>query len=221
MPTEPRDSYASGIRIPHSSPSHEATHTWLSGSVSRQASPSARNEDKHGSKPKIHTSSGPNSHNERTPALKVPLQTELRFRPRGYEQPPTLEGPRGDNAPGGSPSPAPAAATTTSAPGGQTAAVMASGQTPLQQCPRPRPHSRGEDKLSKPKSRRPGARMVAVIPSATRTSSAVTTSAPTMEAVCPPVDPHSDPLGRARHRPPCRGAVPGQRQDSPRTRTLP
>jgi hypothetical protein len=45
-PTEPRDSYASGIRIPHSSPSHEATHAWLSGSVSRQASPSARNEEK-------------------------------------------------------------------------------------------------------------------------------------------------------------------------------
>jgi hypothetical protein len=41
--TEPRDSYASGIRIPHSSPSHVATHTWLSGSVSRQTSPSARN----------------------------------------------------------------------------------------------------------------------------------------------------------------------------------
>jgi hypothetical protein len=45
-PTEPRDSYASGIQIPHSSPSHEATHTWLSGSVSRQASPSARNKEK-------------------------------------------------------------------------------------------------------------------------------------------------------------------------------
>jgi hypothetical protein len=45
-PTEPRDSYASGIRIPHSSPSHKATHTWLSGSVSRHASPSARNEEK-------------------------------------------------------------------------------------------------------------------------------------------------------------------------------
>jgi hypothetical protein len=45
-PTELRNSYASGIRIPHSSPSHEATHTWLSGSVSRQASPSARNEEK-------------------------------------------------------------------------------------------------------------------------------------------------------------------------------
>jgi hypothetical protein len=26
--TEPRDSYASGIRIPHSSPLHEATHAW-------------------------------------------------------------------------------------------------------------------------------------------------------------------------------------------------
>jgi hypothetical protein len=51
-PTEPRDSYASGIRIPHSSPLHEATHTWLSGSVSRQASPSARNEEKHGFTPK-------------------------------------------------------------------------------------------------------------------------------------------------------------------------
>jgi hypothetical protein len=38
--------------------------------------------------PKIHTCSGPDSHNEQTPALKVPLQTELRFRPRGYEQPP-------------------------------------------------------------------------------------------------------------------------------------
>jgi hypothetical protein len=95
-PTEPRDSYASGIRIPHSSPSHEATHTWLSGSVSRQASPSARNEEKTWLYAKIHTSSGPDSHNEQTPALKVPLQTELRFRPRRYEQPPTLEGLRGD-----------------------------------------------------------------------------------------------------------------------------
>jgi hypothetical protein len=53
-PTEPRDSYASGIRIPHSSPSHEATHTWLSGSASRQASPSARNEDETWLHAKIH-----------------------------------------------------------------------------------------------------------------------------------------------------------------------
>jgi hypothetical protein len=30
---------------------HKATHTWLSGSASRQASPSARNEEKHGFTP--------------------------------------------------------------------------------------------------------------------------------------------------------------------------
>jgi hypothetical protein len=147
--------------------------------------------------PKIPTCSGPDSHSEQTPAIKVPLQTELRFHPRRYEQPPTLEGLRGDETPGDSPLPAPAAATTTSTPGGQTAAAMASGRTLLQQAPRPRPHSRGEDKLSKPKSRRPGARMVVVIPSATRTSSAATTSAPTTEAICPPADPHSDPPRRA------------------------
>jgi hypothetical protein len=79
---------------------------------------------KHGSVPKIHTCSGPDSHNEQTPALKVPLQTELRLRLRGYEQPPTLEGPRSNRRPtDGSPPPAPAAATTTSAPSGRTAAM--------------------------------------------------------------------------------------------------
>jgi hypothetical protein len=77
--------------------------------------------------PKIPTCSGPDSHNEQTPALKVPLQTELRFHPRRYEQPPTLEGLWGDETPGGSPPSAPAAATTTSAPGGQIAAAMTLG----------------------------------------------------------------------------------------------
>ena len=134
---------------------------------------------------------------------------------------PTLEGLRGDKTPGGSPTPAPVAATTTSAPGGQTAAAMASGRTLLQQGPRPRPHSRGEDKLSKPKSRRPGARMVAVIPSATGTSRAASTSAPTTGAVSPPADPHSNPPGRVGHQPPREGAIPVQRQDHPRTRTPP
>jgi hypothetical protein len=71
------------------------------------------------------------------------------------------------------------------------------------------------------KSRRLGARMVAVIPSATRTSPAAATSAPTTGAVCPPADPHSDPPERAELRPPRRSVVPGQRQDSPRTRTPP
>jgi hypothetical protein len=66
--------------------------------------------------PKIPTCSGLDSHNEQTPALKVPLQTELRFHPRRYEQPPTLEGLRGDKTPGDSLKPAPVAATTMPAP---------------------------------------------------------------------------------------------------------
>ena len=103
--------------------------------------------------PKIPTCSGPDSHNEQTSTLKVPLQTELWFHPRRYKQPPTLEGLRGDETPGGSPPPAPAAATTTSAPGGQTAAAMTSGQTLLRQGPRPRPRSRGEDKYKEPEAR--------------------------------------------------------------------
>jgi hypothetical protein len=43
---------------------------------------------KHGIAPKIPRCLGPDSHNEQTPALKMPLQTELRFHSRGYEQPP-------------------------------------------------------------------------------------------------------------------------------------
>jgi hypothetical protein len=171
--------------------------------------------------PKIPTCSGPDSHNEQTPTLKVPLQTELRFHSRRYEQPPTLEGLRGDKTPGGSPTLAPAAATTTSTPSGQTAAAMTSGRTLLRRAPRPRPHSRGEDKLSNPKSQRPGARMVAAISSATRTSSAAATSTSTTAAICPPADPHSDPPGQASTDLRARGVIPEQRQDSPRTRTPP
>jgi hypothetical protein len=54
----------------------------------------------------------------------------------------------------GTPSPAPAAATTTTlAPGGRTAAAMASGRTLLQPCPRLRRRSRGEDKYKEPEAR--------------------------------------------------------------------
>jgi hypothetical protein len=82
---------------------------------------------KHGFTPKYIHVQAPTTTMNRTPALKVPLQTELRFHPRRYEQPPTLEGLRGDETPGGAQPPAPAAATTTSALGGQTAAAMTSG----------------------------------------------------------------------------------------------
>jgi hypothetical protein len=48
---------------------------------------------KHGSVPKIHTCSGLDSHNEqKTLAFKVPLQTELRFHLRRYEQPHSMGG---------------------------------------------------------------------------------------------------------------------------------
>jgi hypothetical protein len=109
---------------------------------------------------------------------------------------PHIGGPAGRQASGGS-SLTTAAATTTSASSGQTAAAMTSGQTLLRQGPRPRPHSRGEDKLSKPKSRRPGVQMAPTISSAARPSPAATTSAPTAVATCPPADPHSSPPRRA------------------------
>jgi hypothetical protein len=63
--------------------------------------------------------------------------------------------------------------------------------------------------------------MVAVIPSATGTSRAASASAPMTGAVSPPADPHSDPPGRAGHRPPRGSTVPVQKQDRPRTRTPP
>jgi hypothetical protein len=65
-----------------------ATHTRLSGSASRQASPGARNEEETRYYTQIPRCSGLDSHNEQTPVLKVPLQTELRFHSRGYELPP-------------------------------------------------------------------------------------------------------------------------------------
>jgi hypothetical protein len=79
---------------------------------------------------------------------------------------------------------------------------MTSGQTLLRQGSRPRPHSRGEDKL-----RRPGAQMAPTISSATRPSPAATTSAPTAVSTRPPADPRSNPPGaRRRHA----GARAGQ-----------
>jgi hypothetical protein len=73
---------------------HEATHTWLSGSASQQASPSARNEEETRLYTKIHKCSGPDSRNEQTPTLKVPLQMELWFHSR------SRDGPRTDAAAG-------------------------------------------------------------------------------------------------------------------------
>jgi hypothetical protein len=131
--------------------------------------------------------------------------------------------PAGRRTPSGSPPPALTTATTTFAPGGQTAAAMTSGQTLLQKGPRPRLHSRGEDKLSRPQSWRPEAQMAPTTPSATRTSpAAATTSAPTAASTCPPT-PHQWALAA----PKCTGrsplpSLPRERKwDRPRTRVLP
>jgi hypothetical protein len=51
-------------------------------------SPSARNEEETRLHAQIPRCSGLDSHNEQTPILRVPLQTELRFHSRGYELPP-------------------------------------------------------------------------------------------------------------------------------------
>jgi hypothetical protein len=67
--------------------SRKATHARLSGSTSRQASSSARNEKKTWHYAKMPKGSGLSGHNEQTPILTVPLQTRLRFHSRGYEQP--------------------------------------------------------------------------------------------------------------------------------------
>jgi hypothetical protein len=129
-PIEPRDSYASGIRIPHSSPSHEATHTWLSGPVSRQASPSARNEEKTWLR-------GENTYmfRPRQPHLTRHRHSRCHYKwnsgstSTGTNNPPRLDGLRSNKRPtDGSPPPASAAATTTSAPSGRTATAMTLGR---------------------------------------------------------------------------------------------
>jgi hypothetical protein len=126
--------------------------------------------------------------------------------------------PAGRRTPSGSPPPTPAA-TTTSVSGSQTAVVMTSGQTLLRQGPHPRPHSRGEDKLSKPKSRRPGARMAPTISSATRISPAATASAPTAASTCPPTPHQRVPAAPKRTgRSSLSSSSREQEWDRPRTR---
>jgi hypothetical protein len=110
---------------------------------------------KHGSTPKIHTCSGPNSRNEQNTGIQDAITNGTPVPPPQVRTTPhDWGGLRSNRRPtGGSPSPAPAAATTTPAPGGRTAAAMASGRTPLQPCPRPRWRSRGEDKYKEPEAR--------------------------------------------------------------------
>jgi hypothetical protein len=143
-------------------------------------------------------------------AFKVPLQTELRFHLRWYEQPHMIGGPGKQQKTDGRLT---------------VARSSSSDNDPLYGWPNCSSDGlRANDARgarTSTKSRRPEARMVAVIPSATGTSQAASASAPTTATVSPPADPHSDPPGRAGHQPPRGGAVPVQRQGRPRTRTPP
>jgi hypothetical protein len=174
-PTEPRDSYASGIRIPHLSPSHETTNTWLSGSVSRQASPSARNEEETWLHTKIHKCSGPDSHDEQTPALKVPLQTKLRFRPRSTNNPPHWRACGATNS-GRLTSDL---CSSSDGPRTDAAAGRLSFASPL----------KGREPDIKAKESEVGPRVAMTGSSAEKLSPAATTSAPTAASTCLPT-PH-------------------------------
>jgi hypothetical protein len=110
---------------------------------------------KHGSVPKLHTCLGPDSHNEQKHwHSKCHYKRNSGSTSAGTNNPTQWGGLRSSRRPtDGSPSPVPAAATTTPSTGGQTAATMASGRTLLQPCPRPRRRSRGEDKYKEPEAR--------------------------------------------------------------------
>jgi hypothetical protein len=90
-PTEPRDSYASGIRIPHSSPSAQGNSHSVKWFGHRQASPSARNKEETQLYTRIPKCSGLDSHKEQIHMLGVTMLHRLRHRqnPRRFSRPAT------------------------------------------------------------------------------------------------------------------------------------
>jgi hypothetical protein len=107
---------------------------------------------KHGSAPKIHTRSGPDSHNEQKTGTQGAITNGTPVPPPQVRTTPLDgEGLQGNRRP------TDVARSSSSdndpATGGRTATAMASGRTPLQPCPRPRRRSRGEDKYKEPEAR--------------------------------------------------------------------
>jgi hypothetical protein len=97
---------------------HRATHTWLSGSASRQARPGARNEEETRYCAQIPRCSGPDNHNEQNTGTQGVITNGTPVPLPQVRTTPHIGGPTGRQFPGGSPPPTPSAATTTSAPGG-------------------------------------------------------------------------------------------------------
>jgi hypothetical protein len=124
---------------------------------------------------KIPTCSGPDSHNEQTTALKVSLQTELRFHSRGYEQPPHRR------ACGTTNSRRPASDLCSSSDGPRTDATTGrlSFASPL----------KGREPDIKAKEPEVGPQVALTVSTAEKLSPAATTSAPTVASTCPPT-PH-------------------------------
>jgi hypothetical protein len=131
---------------------HRETHTRLSGSASRQASPSARNEEETRYTLKYLDVQASTATMNKHRHSRCHYKQNSGSTPAGMNNLHT-GGPAGRQTPGGSP-PTTVAASTTSVSDGKTAAATASGQTLLLEVPRPRPHTRGEDKPPRPKSRR-------------------------------------------------------------------
>jgi hypothetical protein len=150
---------------------------------------------KHGIALKIPRCSDPDSHNEQTPALKMPLQMELWFHSRGYEQPPHRR----------------ACGTTSfewlvadhySSDNDLRFGRPNSGSDDLRTdaaATRPSPVSplEGRGQAIKAKEPEVGPRVALTVSSAGKPSPAATTSAPTTAATYPPADPHSSPPERA------------------------
>jgi hypothetical protein len=175
----------------------------------------------HGPAPKLHTCSGLDSHNEQKHRhSKCHYKRNSGSTSAGTNNPTRWGGGLRSNRrlTGGSPPPALTATTTTPL---RVAKLQQRRPQGGCCCNLALAHADARGARTSTKSQRPEARMVAVIPSATGTSRAASTSAPTTGAISPPADPHSDPPGRVGHRPPRGGALLVQRQDRPRTRTPP
>jgi hypothetical protein len=111
---------------------------------------------KHGSVPKLHTCSGPESRNEQNTGIRSAITNGTPVPPPKYERPHSigvgLRSNRGLTS--GTPPPTLTTTTTAPTPDGRAAAAQASGWVLLRSCPRPRRRSRGEDKYEGPEARR-------------------------------------------------------------------
>jgi hypothetical protein len=179
-------------------------------------SPDARNRGKTRLHAQIHRCSGPDSYNEHTPALKVPLQTELRFHSRGYEQPPHRRA-RGTTNSGW------LAADHCSSDNDLRSGLLNSSSDDLRAdaaATRPSPTSPLEGRGQATKAEEPevSPRVAPTVSSAEKPSPAATTSAPTAAPTCPPTRHQRAPVAPKRAGRSSLPSSPRKReQDRPRT----